>query len=265
MQLVVRGGDQAGVVGFGHRAALALAPAVDADPVEQVAPARRAGRHTSPATETRPRALAAAPSPPGCAPRRAQVRAFGGRRFCPASSSKQIHAPVAAASLVSSPTSRPATRRSASSSRSAARCTGTCGVNPIRCSRYDVPAQRVAGRGTAGRSASATRASVHRWSSPHPDAAGPASSAARSRASCALISRHTAPPAPLDASAASPAGPPAPPPPVRRLGADPQPPGYLRRVTSCSNLSAACSRSFSRRARPSADKPPPSGYLISPA
>ena len=24
-------------------------------------------------------------------------------------------------------------------SRSAARCAGTCGVNPIRCSRYDVP------------------------------------------------------------------------------------------------------------------------------
>ena len=41
MQLVVRGGDKASVIGFGHRAALALAPAVDADPVEQVAP--RAG------------------------------------------------------------------------------------------------------------------------------------------------------------------------------------------------------------------------------
>ena len=39
MQLAVRGGDQAGVIGFGHRAALALAPAVDADPVEQVTPA----------------------------------------------------------------------------------------------------------------------------------------------------------------------------------------------------------------------------------
>ena len=41
MQFLVRGGDQAGVIGFGHRAALALAAAVDADPVEQVAP--RAG------------------------------------------------------------------------------------------------------------------------------------------------------------------------------------------------------------------------------
>ena len=41
LQLLVRGGDQPGVVCFGHRAALALAAAVDADPVEQVAP--RAG------------------------------------------------------------------------------------------------------------------------------------------------------------------------------------------------------------------------------
>jgi len=30
------------------------------------------------------------------------VRALGGRRFCPASSSEQIHAPVCAASLVPS-------------------------------------------------------------------------------------------------------------------------------------------------------------------
>jgi len=45
MQLVMRGGDQAGVVGFGHRAALALAPAVDADPVIQVAPRARPQAH----------------------------------------------------------------------------------------------------------------------------------------------------------------------------------------------------------------------------
>ena len=37
MQLMVRGGDQAGVIGFGHAPALALAAAVDAHPVEQVA------------------------------------------------------------------------------------------------------------------------------------------------------------------------------------------------------------------------------------
>ena len=79
MQLLVRGGDQAGVVGFGHRAALALAPAVDADPVEQVAP--RAGpqahqpRHRYPA-----RALAGhrdhggvPAAGPGAGLRRAQV------------------------------------------------------------------------------------------------------------------------------------------------------------------------------------------------
>ena len=101
MQLVVRGGDQASVVGFGHRAALALAPAVDADPVDRWprAPGRR---RTSPATDTRPEPLPDTFTT-GVCPRRAQVRAFGGRRFCPASSSKQIQAPVAAASLVPSP------------------------------------------------------------------------------------------------------------------------------------------------------------------
>jgi len=35
MELVVRGGDQACVVGFGHAAALALAPGMHADPVEE--------------------------------------------------------------------------------------------------------------------------------------------------------------------------------------------------------------------------------------
>ncbi len=37
IQLVTRGGDQAGVIGFEHAAALALASAVDTHPVEQVA------------------------------------------------------------------------------------------------------------------------------------------------------------------------------------------------------------------------------------
>jgi hypothetical protein len=37
LQLVVRGGDQFGVIGLGHRAALAFAAAVDAGPVEQAA------------------------------------------------------------------------------------------------------------------------------------------------------------------------------------------------------------------------------------
>jgi hypothetical protein len=41
MQLLVRGGDQAGVIGFGHAAALALASPVDAHPVEQAAPRAR--------------------------------------------------------------------------------------------------------------------------------------------------------------------------------------------------------------------------------
>jgi len=44
----------------------------------------------------------------GVCPRGAQVRARPGRSDCPASSSKQIHAPVSAASLVPSPRSRSA-------------------------------------------------------------------------------------------------------------------------------------------------------------
>jgi DDE superfamily endonuclease len=60
MQLVVRGGDQCGVVGFGHRAALALAPAVDADLVEQAGPPAQlvAGQ---PRDRDLPRALARHP------------------------------------------------------------------------------------------------------------------------------------------------------------------------------------------------------------
>ena len=45
MELVVRGGDQACVVGFGHAAALALAAAVHADPVEEPAAGIRLEAH----------------------------------------------------------------------------------------------------------------------------------------------------------------------------------------------------------------------------
>ena len=109
-QLLVRGGDQAGVIGFGHAAALALAPAVHPHPVEQAAP-RLSLRQTSPATGTRPDPLPDTLTT-GVRPRGAQVRALGGRRFWPASSPEQMNAPVAAASLVPWPTSGPATRRS---------------------------------------------------------------------------------------------------------------------------------------------------------
>ena len=79
MQLLVSGGDQVSVVGFGHRAALAPAPAVDAHPVEQAAP--RAGpeahqprhRHPSRALAGHRHHRAAAAAGPGPGPRRAQV------------------------------------------------------------------------------------------------------------------------------------------------------------------------------------------------
>jgi hypothetical protein len=39
-------------------------------------------------------------------------------------------------------------------------------------------------------------------------------------------------------------------------------PGHVPGLTSCSNICAACSRTISRRTRPTADRPPLSGYLI---
>ncbi len=81
MQLVVRGGDQAGVVGFGHGPALALAPAVDADPVEQV-PAGAGPEADQPGHRHPPGALAGhlddrdlAARGPGTGLRRAQALA----------------------------------------------------------------------------------------------------------------------------------------------------------------------------------------------
>ena len=81
MQLLVRGGDQAGVVGFGHAAALAFTPAVQAHPVEQAAararPQAHQARHRHP-----PRSLAGHPdhgrvpaTGPGPGLRRAQALA----------------------------------------------------------------------------------------------------------------------------------------------------------------------------------------------
>ena len=90
-------------------------------------------------------------------------------------------------------------------------------------------------------------------------AAGPPSSAARSWASCAALSRHTAPPGPSEVRAALP--------PARQRRRH----TYAefsevrsRRATSggaipCANHSAACSRTSSRLARPAAVRPPPSG------
>ena len=56
-------------------------------------------RQTRRAAEEPRRSLSRIPRPRECCPRRPRVRAFGGRRACPASSSKQMYAPVAAASL----------------------------------------------------------------------------------------------------------------------------------------------------------------------
>src|ERR1035438_1001581 len=75
---VVRGGDQARVIGFGHAPALALAPPVDAQPVEE--PARLTGLQAGqPRDGHASRALAGhadhggtAAAAPGAGPRRPQ-------------------------------------------------------------------------------------------------------------------------------------------------------------------------------------------------
>jgi len=74
-----------------------------------------------------------------------------------------------------------------------------------------------------------------------------------------------APARPLRGKAGLAARPPGPPPPVRRLRAGRSSPAAWTALMPCSNIPAACSRTLSRRDRPSAVTPPPSGYLIKPA
>ena len=68
MELVVRGGDQAGVIGFGHGPALAFAAAVDADPVEEAA--ARAGLEADQACHRDPPGALAGHPTTGVCPRR---------------------------------------------------------------------------------------------------------------------------------------------------------------------------------------------------
>ena len=116
-------------------------------------------RHTSPATDTRPepcrrprpRGVPAAAPGPGL--RRPQP-------LWPASSSKQIHAPLAAASLVPSATSGPATRRSSPHRARRLGAPGPAGC-PMRCSRYEVPRSMYRTRNSRPINA-AIRSRVHR-------------------------------------------------------------------------------------------------------
>ena len=97
LQLVMRGGDQAGVVSFGHRAALALAAAVDAGPVEQAAP--RAGLIGRPAPRPTPGpSLCRTRGPPGCdrtVPRSGPWAGAGSARPRPRSRSTPRSPPLA--------------------------------------------------------------------------------------------------------------------------------------------------------------------------
>ena len=137
-------------------------------------------------------------------------------------------------------------------------------LNPIRCSRYDTP-RNVQDTWNSRPISAAIRDSVHRWSSVQRYAAWPASSTARRRDSCRSSSLQAYPPWPLETSAASP--------PVRQARRHWYTDFVLTRSSfairtasmSCSNIDAACSRTFSRQARSSAVSPPPSACLITPA
>ena len=150
------------------------------------------------------------------------------------------------------------------SSRSAARRAGTWTLHPIRCGSTSIPASV---HWTRNRRAtrSAIRASVQHWSSSHPQTAGPASSAVSSSASWPWVSLHLAPPAPLAARAWRPPAASA----RRHRFADIR--DTRSRVATSRSLapdsisSAASSRTRSRRARSATVRPPPSGYLMTPA
>ena len=135
-QGVVRGGDQVRVVGFGHARALALAPAVHAQAVEE--PARPARLHARHARHRQPPGVpgdlhhgGVPAGRPGAGPARPQR--LPGLVFEADPRAGQRREPRTFAQV--------AGRQAAiaSSSRSNARCTGTCGEKPRRCSRNDTP------------------------------------------------------------------------------------------------------------------------------
>ena len=201
MPLVVRGGDQAGVAGFGHRAALALAPVAGASPAGQAGP--RAGLGAGqPRDRDLARALTGHPHHRGVATG-APVRAFGRRRSCPASPSKHKHAPVAAASLEASPRSARARRRSPA--HPARRPGGRAPAGHSRAGAADTRSRAGhTGRGTAGRSAWPPAPAP--TADPGPTPRRPGRPPARpATAHAAPRSAGTPPPpAPFKASAASP-------------------------------------------------------------
>ena len=97
LQLLVRGGDQAGVVGFGHRCGARPCVRGGCGPGRTGGPARRACRHTRPATDTRPEPLPDT-RPPGSgrgAPRSGPSAGAGSARPRPRSTSTPRSPPLA--------------------------------------------------------------------------------------------------------------------------------------------------------------------------
>ena len=228
MELVVRGGDQAGVVGFGHAAALALAAGVDAGPVEE--PAAGTGPESRSFLPRRPaRSLSRTPRPPGCGrggPRCGPSAGAGTARPRPRSRGTPRSPPLA--SKLHPGHIPPGGDRGLVAFGGPVR--GDLRGEPDPVQQITRCRAACSGRGTAARSrwspAPASTAGPH----PSPRRPGPGPAQRRSRASCAGDSRHTAPPAPLRGQRRRAPGPPAPPPLVRRFRAHPQLMGYLHRL-----------------------------------
>jgi hypothetical protein len=248
------GVQQAGVARLVKALAPVLAvPAVQVDTVDQPGPAAGACRRPAPPPR-RACCLARSPSPPGYG----HVRPLGGLRPWPDSSSKQSQAPRSAAVLLSRARSPPVRRRWPP--RPARRRGGPGPARSTRSGAAAYPSRPACTRPRTCTS-SAIRVSVQHWSC-HLEAAGPASSTASSSRSCAGVSLHRAPPAPLRGQRLLPAGRQRPPPPVRRHPRHPELFRDPRSLAPASSSSAADSRTCSRRARSAAVSPPPSGYLM---
>ena len=262
MQLLVRGGQQGGVVGLGQAAALSTPPAVHDQPAVQVpavpGPVGEQPGHRDPA-----RAPCPTPARPGCARAGPRSAPGAGAGSPPASSSKQIHPPCRAASLAPSPRSPRATRR-----WRPRRARPRGGPGPAGSSRSDAadttpragcrdPEQAVDQRGDPGQGPPLIgpvgpvlggRAPVQLVGEPVELGVGqfahrPARAAGGQRRRCPRRSKPAATRGPTWCSPAA----------ARRS---------CPSASCCSNISAACNRTRSRAARPRAVSPPPSACLM---
>jgi hypothetical protein len=136
-ELLVGGIEQGGIVSLGETASLTFAATVQADAVDQPAALTgldtdQPGNRDPPGTLTRHRNLGCPATPtPGSSLRWTQRLAGLILETDPRTALRGYRLPDTHVSFRQV--------AMAASSRSTARCAGTCGENPIRCSRYETP------------------------------------------------------------------------------------------------------------------------------